>query len=372
MPPVQKPLLPSCFLVWAEPPDETGDEVFRIVSWRRSLTMKGHSFREFARFVLPLLDGTRSFDQISTQAAHVFDRGDLDAALGMLLDQGIVIEGAAPETDAAARLAAQINYLGEVAEEGRAAQRRLSAAKVAIVSMGGAGAAVARSLGASGVGRIICADPYAVTPTDCYFTGLFVEGDIGSNRAECVAARIRQTAPEIEVSSVVERTDDPAAIHALIEGVDLAISCLESGDLNTILKLNRACRDAGVRWLAGALEGPSIIAGPGFPPSGDGPCYLCYRMREVACAGNPQSRFALERRLDQQKQDLGARRENLACSADLLGGLLGAEALNILAGVSEPALDGRILEIDLTTLRQEKHVVLRKPGCPVCGRGSAG
>jgi adenylyltransferase/sulfurtransferase len=89
-------------------------------------------------------------------------------------------------------------------------------------------------------------------------------------------------------------------------------------------------------------------------------------MREVACASNPQSRFKLERRLDQMHQDFGARRENLACGADLLAGLLGAETLNLLGGIAEPALDGRIVVTDLTSLRQEKHVILRKPGCPVC------
>jgi bacteriocin biosynthesis cyclodehydratase domain-containing protein len=371
MPFFQKPLLPSSFLAWTEPPDEAGDEVFRIVSWRRSLTLKGHSFREFARSVLPLLDGKRSLDEIHAQTADLFARVDLEAALELLGTQGILVEGTAPETDAPPRLAPQINYLGEVAEEGRAAQRHLGAARVVVVGMGGAGASLARSLGVAGVGRIACADPYDVQPTDLYFAALFDTGDIGRNRAECAAAHIREAAPEIDIRSVVGRLDDPAEIDALIQGADLVISCLESGDLNTILKLNRCCRAAGVRWLTGALEGPSIVGGPGFPPSGEGPCYMCYRMREVACAANPQSRFALERRLDRQKQDLGGRRENLACGADILAGLLGAEALNILARVSDPALDGRILLIDLTNLRQEKHVVLRKPGCPVCGSGSA-
>ena len=59
---------------------------------------EGPLVREFARSVLPLLDGTRSFERRSSAgAAQVFDPGDLDAAPGLPDgDQGIVIEGPRP------------------------------------------------------------------------------------------------------------------------------------------------------------------------------------------------------------------------------------------------------------------------------------
>lgn len=364
----QYPLLPNCFLTWTEPPNEAGEEIFRIVSWRRSLMLKGHSFREFARTVVPLLDGTRSFDEICAKTKDLFTRADLEAAFEALGAQGIILEAAdAPEFNALPRLAPQINYLSEVAAEGRLAQRRLGDAKVAIFGMGGAGAALVRSLGAAGIGRIRCVDSYQVGPADLYFSALFGEQDLGRNRADCVVARVRVTAPEIDLDSQPNRPDDPDTISELINGFDLVISCLEAGELNLILKLGRTCRSAGIRWLAGALEGPEIIAGPGFPPGGDGPCYMCYRMRAVACSANPQSRFALERRLDRLKKDMSATRENLASGADILAGFLATETINLFGGVSAPSLDGRILAIDLLSLQQEKHVILRKPGCPVCG-----
>ena len=49
MTPFRKPLLPSHYSVWFEPPDEAGDEVLHIVSERRSLKLKGCAFREFTR-----------------------------------------------------------------------------------------------------------------------------------------------------------------------------------------------------------------------------------------------------------------------------------------------------------------------------------
>ena len=41
----------------------------------------------------------------------------------------------------------------------------------------------------------------------------------------------------------------------------MALCCLESADLNLALKLDRACRDMGLRWLAGSLGllGPVLV-----------------------------------------------------------------------------------------------------------------
>ena len=369
MPPISKPLLPSCFLTWTEPPDENGDERFRIVSWRRSFTLKGHSFREFSATVLPLLNGQRTLEEIFEASRDTFEPEDLTAALEMLAAQGIVVDGL---PDAPGRLQPQLNYFSEVAPEGRASQQRLADARVVVFGMGGAGAALTRSLGAAGVGTLVCADPYDVTEADVYFSGLFDPDDIGKNRSERVVAGIERAAPEVRATFLSERLDDIAALRDAVDEADIVACCLESGDLNRMLKVSRACRAGGIRLIAGALEGPLVVAGPGIPAQHDGPCYMCYRMREVACAGNPESRFGLERKLDRTKHDLGARRENLVFGADLLAGFLGAEMINVLTGMSPPALDGRIIELDLTTLQQRKHVILRKPGCPVCSEREPG
>jgi adenylyltransferase/sulfurtransferase len=365
--PLHKPLLPDCFLTWTEPPDDHGDEVFRIVSWRRSLTLKGHSFREFDREVVPLLDGRHDLDTIAEAVSDLFDRPDLEAALGMLEAQGIVVDVAGGEAEPPARLSPQLAWLGEVAPEGREAQRRLTGASVALFGAGGPGAAAARALAAAGLGRLMLVDPAQVGPSDPYFSALYRAEDMGRPRAEVLAAGLAAVAPDMVVAAHAERPADVAAIAALIEPADMVLCCLESGELNLALKLNRACRAAAKRWIAGSLEGTELVIGPGFPGTEDAACYMCWRMREVAAAANPESRFALERRLDRLQSDLSHRRENLAPGADIVGGMLAAEAISLLTGAGEPSLDSRFLVIQLPGLRQSKHSVLRKPGCPVCG-----
>ena len=366
--PFQNPLLPDCFLTWTEPPDDSGDELYHIVSWRRSLTLKGHSFREFGREVVPLLDGRTPFDRIVAEVADLFERKDLENALDMLGGQGIVVEAEPAEAALPERLHTQLAWLSETAPDGRAAQRRLSEASVVLFGAAGPGASLARSLAAAGIGRLAIVDPGVVLASDPYFSALFRSTDIGRPRAEALVEALAALAPDCELTAETTRPADIAAIGKLIADATYVACCLDSGELNLALKLNRACRERGARWIAGGMEGLDLVVGPGFSGEAGAPCYMCWRMREVACAANPQSRFAEERHLDRMHRDLSGRRENMAFSADIVGGLMAAEMLSVLTGAGQPTLDGRLLVIELPGLRQEKHTVLRKPGCPVCGQ----
>lgn len=363
----QKPLLPSHYSVWFEPPDESGDEVLRIVSERRSLKLKGHSFREFHRCVVPLLDGKHTMEEICRETTDIFDAEDLDAALRMLAAQGIVIEGAtATMADGVAeRLMPQLNYFHEMTEEGRNLQARLTAAKVAVIGLGGAGAATALSLAASGVGKLIAVDDQPLTPPDIYLSPIFGTEEIGRNRAESLEARVRSSAPQVETSAISARIETEDELWRSIEGSDFVVCCLDAGMLNLAYKLNKVCMRYGVRWISAALEGAEVVVGPAFDPH-SGPCYMCYRMRSVACASNPNASFAFERYLDRKKTDLSGRRENLVFGAGIVANMLGVEVMKALTGSSEPSLVGRLLTVNLQDLSTQKHTVLQKPWCPTC------
>src|SRR5579864_2723578 len=92
--PFRRPQLPGHYYVLLEPPDEKGDEVLRFVSDTRSVKIKGRSFRDFHLRVVPLLDGTRGFDDIAKQVEDLFAPGDVHAAL-MLLAQHNLLRDAA-------------------------------------------------------------------------------------------------------------------------------------------------------------------------------------------------------------------------------------------------------------------------------------
>lgn len=363
---LQNLLLPTHYSVWFDPPDEDGDEVLHFVSERRSLKLKGRSFREFHRRVIPMLNGKHSIEEIETATADVFPGDELRDALGVLADQGILIDVSkqAADSEITERMAPQLNLFHDLAP-GLAFQNRLEAATVAVLGLSGAGAGVALSLAAAGVGTIRCIDSLTVTPSDVYlapFTGVTA---VGAGRAETISALLKRAAPQIQVVANDSKLETEEQLRTAIEGADIVACCLDAGQSNLIFKLNRVCLAARMRWIACSLGGAEIIAGPAMHP-GIGPCYLCFRMRTVACAGNPEDAFAYERFLDRRKEDDSPRRENLVFGAGLAANFVGMEIIKELTGLAEPSLVGRILTVRLTDLTVEKHSVLRKPWCPAC------
>ena len=363
---LQKPLLPTHYSVWFDPPDDAGDEALHFVSERKSLKLKGRSFREFHKRVIPMLNGEHSMEEIETATADLFPADELRDALGVLADQGIVVDASehTVSSEIAERMAPQFNLFHELAP-GVPFQKKLEAATVAVIGLSGAGAGVALSLAAAGVGTIRCIDSLKVGPSDVYlvpFTGMPA---VGSNRAETIAGLVRQAAPQVHVVANDRALESEDDLRTAIEGADMVACCLDAGQSNLIYKLNRVCLATGMRWITCSLSGAEIIAGPAMHP-GKGPCYLCYRMRTVACAGNPDDAFEYERFLDKRKHDDSSRRENFVFGAGLAANFLGLEIVKELTDFAEPSLVGRILSVRLTDLTLEKHSILRKPWCPAC------
>jgi len=241
----------------------------------------------------------------------------------------------------------------------------LETATVAVLGLSGAGAAVALSLAAAGVGTVRCIDSLAVGPTDVYlapFTGMPA---VGSNRAATVSSLLKNAAPQVKAVADDRKLESEDDLRAAVEGADMVACCLDASQSNLIYKLNRVCLAMKMRWITCSLSGAEIIAGPAMHP-GKGPCYLCYRMRTVACAGNPDDAYAYERFLDKRKRDDSARRENIVFGAGLAANFIGMEIVKELTELAEPSLVGRILTVRLTDLSIEKHLVLRKPWCPAC------
>jgi adenylyltransferase/sulfurtransferase len=119
------------------------------------------------------------------------------------------------------------------------------------------------------------------------------------------------------------------------------------------------------RRVSAAFE---VTVGPLVAPY-ETACYLCYRMRAVACADEPEEEFAFQSFLDRRKRDDSATRENLVFGTTTAGQLAALEVFKELSGVVAPSTKGAIVVFDLIKLATTTHVVLRKPWCPACHGG---
>ncbi len=366
--PLRKPLLPSHFSVWFEPPDESGDEALHIVSARRSLKLKGSAFREFHRRVLPLLDGRRSFEEIHRETADQFRAEDLAQALTLLGEQGVLVEGDEAELGAevSARLEPQLNLFREMTPRSSSGTQGGSRRTLAVVGLGGAGAATALALAAAGVGTLRCIDSQAVAVTDVYLSPIFALEEVGRGRAISLAAKVRASAPQVQITCnelALESEDD---VGTAIAGSDFVVCCLDAAQSNLAYKLNRVCLAGGTRWIVYSLDGAEVTVEPAVPPRPEPPATSAIACGSSHVPGNPEEAFAFEKYLDRRKRDDGGKRENLVFGAGLAANLLGVEVLKELTGLAEPSLVGRILTVGLTDLSIQKHTILRKPWCPAC------
>ena len=96
-------------------------------------------------------------------------------------------------------------FLREEMLLGSAAMERLRGSSVAVVGLGGVGSWCAEALARSGVGRMTVMDEDTVSLTNVNRQSIALSSTIGRSKAEVMGARIRDIAPECDVTVLPER-----------------------------------------------------------------------------------------------------------------------------------------------------------------------
>ncbi|HEX5009871.1 MAG TPA: HesA/MoeB/ThiF family protein, partial [Planctomycetota bacterium] len=160
---------------------------------------------------------------------------------------------------------------------GEAGQRRLAAARVAIVGVGASGSHLAEALGRAGVGagpdgwlRLIDRDVVEVSnlPRQQLFTD--ADAEAVRPKAQAAAEALLRIDPSLHVQPRVHdvTADDVAR---LLEGAQLVLDGTDN--FPTRFLLNDACVSRGVTWIyCGVVgtEGQALVVRP------EGPCLRCY------------------------------------------------------------------------------------------------
>lgn len=363
-----RPLLPGHYRVLLDPPDDRGDETLVFASESRRIKLKGRFFREFKRSVIPLLDGRHTLAEIGAAVDDLFTREDLEQALSLMTDHDLLREGDAAgpySPDELTRLRPQLNLFHDFGIPPAELHGTLRRATVAVVGLGGMGTAAALSLGAAGVGTLRLFDRDSITAADTYLAPFITPQAIGQPRVAVIQALLHGVVPQpkCEVSTDALTSDD--SIVSAIRDSHFVVCCLDPGQSGLIYKLNRACLRLRMPWISGATSGAEIVVGPLVRPY-ETACYLCYKMRLVACKENPEDEFALQSFLDRRGVDDSNEREAVVFGSVALGNLLAWEAVKALTGMAPAHLPAQITILDLMTLQTTGHKVLRKPWCPAC------
>jgi bacteriocin biosynthesis cyclodehydratase domain-containing protein len=278
------------------------------------VSFEGGAARRLLPALLPLLDGTRSVDEVVAILGPAV-RPAVEQALSLLDEHELLTDPPADEAGERERRSAE--FLAATDPLGRSHAellRVVQAAEVAVAGSGALAAEVASSLRRSGV-------------------------------------------------SGLERLPLPAASRDL-ERFQLAVAAPTGEELPVLLDWNAAALAAGVAWLQVLpFDGLFAAIGPLYVPGETG-CYACFRMRRAANVDYGPEFAALG--------EVGARLPAAASLEQTIAGLAATLALRWLAH-RDQFLPGTWYALELSLQPAlGVHVLYRVPRCPACsGLGAA-
>lgn len=229
---------------------------------------------------------------------------------------------------------------------GERGQRRLAAAKVLLVGLGGLGSLSAYYLAAAGVGRLKMVDCDRVAPENLNRQILYAAADIGREKIAAAGERLAALNPDCRIDATCRRVDEAGA-HSLAGGCDVIVDATDNR--STRLALNRASQEHGVPFVYGGIDGWN----------GSAAVFLPGKTACLACLVNPLYPIGKT-----------ARRPALGPTAGLVASIQCQQTLTILLG-DHPPLAGCMLDIQGREMRFRTVAVERNPDCRCCSRPHA-
>ena len=236
-------------------------------------------------------------------------------------------------------------------EVGEAGQRRLEAARVAMVGAGGLGSPAAYYLAAAGVGTLVLADDDVVDRSNLQRQILHTDARIGVGKVESARIALSALNPRLQIESFPERIT-PANVERLIEGADVVIDGADNFPVRYLL--NDACVKLRKPLVYGAVhrfEGQASVFDAGRR-RGEAPCYRCLFPEPPPPEAAPNC----------------AEAGVLGVLPGVIGLLQATEAIKLILGIGD-ALTGRLLNFDALGMRFRETRLRPDQDCVVCAPG---
>lgn len=233
-------------------------------------------------------------------------------------------------------------------EIGAEGQRRLQAARIAIVGCGATGSALASLLARSGVGTIRIIDRDYVEPSNLQRQALFDEADAAESMPKALAAARKIAAFNSQIVVEPQVADlTPANIEPLLEGVQLVLDGTDNFETRYLVNDYAVQRD--VPWIyaaAVASYGVTLNVLPGKTA-----CLACIFPEPPAGSFETCETAGI-----------------LNSAVNLVAAIEATEALKLLVG-AEAALRRTLLSFDVwRNERAEVAAASPRPGCRTCGQ----
>lgn len=230
---------------------------------------------------------------------------------------------------------------------GEGGQRKLGAARAAVVGMGALGTVIANHLARSGVGRLLLVDRDYVERSNLQRQMLYDEDDAKEARPKAIAAarRLSLINGDIAIEPVVAHVTADNA-ERLLEDVDVVLDGTDN--FGTRLLLNDVCFKSGIPFIYGGAVGSGGMSAVFVP--GQTCCLRCL-LGSGDSAGDTCDTAGV-----------------ISPIVDIVASLQAAEALKLLVGDRRARREG-LLSLDIWRNRTlDMGLPQPKPDCPTCGR----
>lgn len=281
--------------------------------------------------------------------------------LAWLVAEGYVRPRERVTSPATERWDRQVRWLAQESGDGPARQERLRDASVVVVGMGGLGSVVASLLARAGIGTLVIVDHDHVELRNLPRQLLYEVADVGRRKVEAAADRLRGLDGGLRVEAIDLELRGSSDAHQLLAAhdADLVVCAADRPPISIKSWIEDAAAASGSAVVHGGHRPPLCYAGPFFIP-GLSCCYECFsRSRTVPGAEALESELAAYR--DLNPPELPAVGWGDTAAASLIVG----QSVQWLAGLAEPILLGRELELDLVTLQSR---FIDGPELPQCRR----
>jgi molybdopterin/thiamine biosynthesis adenylyltransferase len=224
-------------------------------------------------------------------------------------------------------------------------QQKLLDAHALVIGAGGLGSPAALYLASGGVGHITLVDDDEVDLTNLQRQIMHASARVGRPKALSGKEALLAINPEVEVTALCERVAGER-LRELVRAATVVLDC--SDNFATRHAVNRACFDAGVPLVAGAVirfDGQLSVYDPRTPAS---PCYACLfpedgKFEDAACS------------------TMGV----FAPLVGVVGAMQAAEAMKLIVGTGQ-SLAGRLLLLDGRSMDWTSIAIARNDNCQVC------
>jgi len=257
--------------------------------------------------------------------------------------------------------------LGRLGHDG---QRRLLAARVAVVGAGGLGAPVLQYLAAAGVGHITLIDDDVVEPSNLQRQVIPTMTDVGRRKVDSAADHITALNPEVDVATVHGRLDETNA-HEILAGHDLVIDGTDNFPTRYLVSDTAAALAVPVVWGSILRFDAQVAVFWSAPrPAANEVAESVDFSTDSATsldAGQGASGVTL-RDLFPTPPPEGTtpscgQAGVLGAMCGQVGSIMAIEAIKLLTGTGESLL-GRVLVLDVLTQRWQELPLRSRPGTP--------